>query len=221
MTHRVVTCVPWRGGKAEREELWRIVRPHLEGLGWPIFTGDREGPWSRAAACNAAAAAAGEWDVALFADADTIPEPDTVMQAVERVVEHGGAIRPHDHLWTLSAGEMRLFRMRGEINFQPRRTNPGGGLLVITRRAFDAVGGFDERFVGWGHEDSHMATMLLVEADWDRLPGNAWHLYHERDSADTPERRTNRAMMHRVQREHRAEIEAASRARGYDVGAIL
>jgi hypothetical protein len=218
---RVVTLVPWRPGDARREELWQHVHGKLKQLGFPVVTGDAEGPWSRASACNAAAQRAGGWDVALIADADTIPEAAPVMTAVERVAAHGGAIRPHDKLWFLSQGETRLYFMRGRVNFKPRMVNRGGGLLVVSRDAWDRVGGYDERYIGWGHEDSHMSTMLLAHANWDRIEGNAWHLFHRRDATDTPERRANRAMMQKAQRQYRAEIEHASLERGYDVGAIL
>lgn len=221
---RVAVGVPWRGGQAHREELWAIVRPELEALGWPLFTGDREGPWSRAAACNAAAAAAGDWDVLLMADADTIPDPAAIYSAVEHVVAHGGAVRPHDHLWALNRYETRWFLewpASQRTRFRARRRNLGGGLLVVAREAWEAVGGYDERFVGWGHEDSDLSTRLLVFADWDLWPGHAWHLWHPRDDTHTPERMANRSMMHAVQHRHRGAIRKASEDKGFDVGQVL
>jgi len=96
-----------------------------------------------------------------------------------------------------------------------------GGLLVVSRAAWDRVGGYDERFIGWGHEDSDLHTRLLAEAHWDRIEGQAWHLWHPRDPHRTPERMANQRMMHDVQDRYRKVIEAESERRGWDVGAVL
>lgn len=219
-----VILVPWRGGEERREWNWKVVRPYLERFGWPIFTGDSEGPWSRAAAVNAAAKAAGDWDAALIADADTIPEMEPVQRAVAMVGMNGGAIRPHDTLWNLKSWQSTQLAQQGierlHLNHKTK-TNPGGGLLVISREAWDTVGGYDERYVTWGHEDSDIHTRLLAEASWDRIPGQAWHLYHPRDTTKTPEVLRNREMMRQTQERYRAVIERESEKRGWDVGAHL
>jgi len=220
---RVVTLVPWRPEPTgAREELYRVVRPYLDALGWPVFEGDGPGPWSRARAVNAAAELAEDWEAALIADADTIPERMAVLSAVQLAVARGGAIRPHDTLYSLNPVQTRLVARKGlkALNLYVRqRTLPGGGLLAISRAAWDAVDGYDERYVGWGHEDSDLHTRLLARADWDRIPGVAYHLFHPRDRARTTP--ANRARMDEVQRQHARDIERASRARGYDVGSVL
>jgi len=220
----VVICVPWRGGDAQRERNWATVRPWLESLGHPIYLGDRAGPWSRAAACNQAARDAGDWDVAIFADADTLAEEDALRRAVDTVISTAGAVRPHDRLWNLSHAESTQVHRRGvdALKYrQKRRMLLGGGLLVVAREAWEKVGGHDERFVGWGHEDSALNTRLLVEAHWDRISGQAWHLWHRRDPKDTPERQANLRMMHELQEQYRAEIEEQSALRGWNIGAVL
>lgn len=221
---KVVTLVPWRPGEFRREWNYRVVKPHLEGLGWPIFEGDSRGPWARARAVNAAARAAGDWDVAFISDADTIGDPVVLEEAVSESLRTHGAIRPHSNLWMLSPEQTADFARFGVagtiINFKTKN-NPGGGLMVVSRDAWDAVGGYDEEFVDWGHEDSHFNTRLLALAHWDILDGNAYHLWHPRDTTKTPEVLANAKRMRLIQMEYAEVIERESRRRGYDVAAHL
>ena len=65
---KVVVCVPFGTDHAERERNWDYVRSWLTlRHDWPIHVGtsDRD-PFSPAQARNAAAAAAGDWDVAVL-----------------------------------------------------------------------------------------------------------------------------------------------------------
>lgn len=219
----VVILVPWRGGDELREQSWDVVRPYLEAFGWPVITGDGEGPWSRAAAVNAAAEDAGDWDVAVIADADTIP-PEGLPKAVRRAQQSGGGIRPHDHLYRLTPSGSIAVANKGVGALEPRhiqREHPGGGLLVVARDAWERLEGFPEDYVGWGHEDSAFGTMLVVKASWDRMPGTAWHLWHPEPDKRSVDYRRNRQMLGRLQQTHRRELQEASRAKGYDVGAVL
>lgn len=221
---RVVIVVPWRAGNRIREENWLATAPYLQALGdWPIYLGDREGPWSRSAACNQGAKDAGPWDICIFADADTIPEKSAVMEAVDRVTRNGGSLRPHTNLWMLNPGQTKIVVKQG-IGARPKKIrfkNMGGGLLVVSRSAYEKVGGFDERFVGWGHEDSALTTRLVVEASWDQVEGSAWHLWHPRDDTDTPERRRNRVMMLREQMRYSTRLDEISAERGFDIRSVL
>lgn len=222
MGPRAVTLVPWRAGNEHREALYAFVRPFIDAIGWPVFEGDSDGPWARGRAVNAAADIAGDWDVALIADADTVPDREAVRFAAGLALARGAAIRPHDRLYALNPAQTRWLLRKGlkRLNLHARqRTLPGGGLLVVSRAAWDAVEGYDELYEGWGHEDSDFHTRLLARADWDRIPGEAVHLWHPRDV--NPNVAVNREMMRETQTQNRPAIEAASRSRGYDVGAIL
>lgn len=187
---RVVILVPWRAGDARREWCWDVTRPALEAFGWPIFTGDADGPWSRARACNAAAAAAGIWDVAFIADCDTIPDPASVRRGLAWVLDTQGGCRPHAERWMTNKDGALVLAQRGpaalnldrDPKAKPRHLGtmfPGGGLDLIHRAAWEAVGGYDPEFVGWGYEDSALHIALIREARWDRLPGDAFHLQHD------------------------------------------
>jgi predicted glycosyltransferase involved in capsule biosynthesis len=83
------------------------------------------------------------------------------------------------------------------------------------------VGGFDERFVGWGHEDSSLNIQLLLKADWDRIPGEAHHLWHPEPERKTVNYRRNRQLLDQMRRENAVAIRAAAQRKGYDIGAVL
>ena len=218
----VVTLVPWRGGDRNREQAWDAVRPRLEALGYPLFTGDSRGHWARAAACNAAAAAAGTWEIALVADADTILERDAVSRTIERVSRTRAAARPHDHRFMLSHAGSRLLIREGKVGEKFLWSDaPGGGALVIHRDAWDHVGGYDERFIGWGYEDSAMNISLATTAGWERLPGIAYHLWHPMPNFRSTRAQRNGALLEELRVEKEQEIEAASDRAGYDLNTVL
>ena len=182
---RIVILVPRRRGDRDRELAWNVVRPYLVRLRWPIFLGDSPGAFNRAAARNAAAEAAGNWDVAVFADADTIQEE----APLQRAVRTKGAVIPWNTRWMLNkAGTKRIsldgppiVPSRSEL-VAPEHQHPkgAGATLVISRAAWDAVGGFDEGFKGYGFEDRamRMALEAVVRGGVKRTRGTVWHLYH-------------------------------------------
>lgn len=59
------------------------------------------------------------------------------------------------------------------------------GAWVLTREAYEKVGGFDERFVGWGgDDDAFVAAMDTLIGEHRRGRGFAMHLWHPRGDAD-------------------------------------
>ncbi len=210
-----VILVPFRPATDRHHWLWDMILPHLESFGWPIYTGSCDGPWRRAAAVNDAARKAGDWGTALIADCDTIPDHDGILRAVEWVRSTGGGCRPHDQRYMLSQQQTVTAVQRG-VHALPVKTLrapwAGGGLDVVTRDAWDVVGGMDESYEGWGYEDSEFHVQMVVKSRWDRLPGHAWHLWHPTD-ANKPARES--VLRYReTQRRHRAELDAWCATKG-------
>lgn len=66
-----------------------------------------------------------------------------------------------------------------------RIENSPAGAWVMPRAAYEAVGGFDERFIGWGAEDdSFVAALDTLVGPHKRCAGTALHLWHPRGDAD-------------------------------------
>lgn len=193
----VVILVPWRGGDPNREKAWEAVRKSLEPLGWPIYTGDAEGGWNRSAAINAAAKSAGDWDVAAIIDADTIEDLAALQQAATEAHKQGSAVVPWFERYKLSAqGSVNFLLGRrvgmGDLDRQDRTRVRGvkpekrGGSIVVSRPAWDAVGGFDEGFTSWGHEDRafRVAIMQLAPGGLSDIKATVHHLWHPLASED-------------------------------------
>lgn len=187
---RGVILVPRRRDHGYRDQVWAWVR------GWwerelpelPIFEGHHDsGLFNRSAACNAAAAAAteaGPWDVALLIDSDVICDPARVREAIAQAgSERNRLVLPFSRRHNLNpVGTARI--MDGDQGSWVRYvaktyTQMCSSCLAIPRQLWDEVGGFDERFEGWGFEDNAFASACSTfGADMTKIEGELWHLWH-------------------------------------------
>jgi hypothetical protein len=203
--NRTVVLVPRRAGIPERDRIWHWCRDIWQQQGWPIYEGhdDGEGLFNASLARNRAAAAAdadGVWDVAIFADADTVPwDWRPVRQAVDLAARTDRFVRPFQTYFVLDEDATEAFMATG---LRPRKgTRPlgqhvYGGIHVVSRTLWDESGGYDERFVGWGGEDTSYQFACQTLRGYRRLTGEVFHLYHpmQRRDPSKPEFIANRAL---------------------------
>jgi hypothetical protein len=185
-----VILVPRRDDNGPRDELWEWCRAwwEREQSHMPIVEGyHTDGLFNRSAAVNRAAKLAGDWDVAVIIDSDVICNPQRVKEAVLLAHETGSMVLPHDNRKDLSpAGSQRVRRgYDGNWDSLVHRTysvengHPSvSSVVVISRRQWDLVGGFDEDFRGWGYEDTAFAAACETFGGVIRMPGEVWHLWH-------------------------------------------
>lgn len=183
----VAVLVPRRPDGDHRDRLWRFVRDWWarEFPAFKVVEGvhDDGGPFNRSAALNVAAVQAGSWDVAVVADADVIGDPDQIVAAVELSTATGRATLAFDRF--VYVGKDTTGRVldgyvgtweTGRLRVRP---NHESSLVIVPRRLWDEVGGFDARFRGWGAEDEAFAqTCRVLGGGVDRIAGGAWHLWH-------------------------------------------
>ncbi len=128
----------------------------------------------------------------LFADSDMLIDAATLDRISEKMDDGADAINPYDVLVDLSQQETRqLLSQAHELHIdrspeQLNRKSIGqhlpfcGGAFAITRKLFNATGGMDERFEGWGAEDDAMSKRVaFFAAQVATLNSVAYHLWHQ------------------------------------------
>jgi hypothetical protein len=208
---KVVVLVPRRADGGHRDRLWAFARARwlADHPDWPIFEGHHEdGPFSRSAAINAAALDAGDFDVAVILDSDVVVDPDAVVDAVVKAGATGRLIITHRERVDLSRrGTERVLAgyagpWRRKPIFERVWPESDSSCVAVPRSLWDEVGGFDERFVGWGYEDT--AFVIACERAAGpavKLDGEVFHLWHPRaaDGArDSPTRAANLALLEQI-----------------------
>ena len=181
MTDATVILIPFRGDGGWRSRNLEVVIGQAEQLGWPVHLGDSgDAPFSIARTWNLLADEAGDWDHAVRWAADfMIEDLSSIVEAVDRCEYYTFAF---DRITHLDERETAEVHAGGEF---PTRNDklPFGGVNVVTREAWDVIGGFDPRFLGWGHEDRafvHAVETLFGKRQ--RVPGRMFNLWHPRDT---------------------------------------
>lgn len=179
----VSVLVPYAaGGCPWRARAWDYVSSHYatNHPDWEVITGTCAGEWSKGAAvADALSRASG--DTLVIADADSWVGADTMRRAVASdaawVVPHGRVYRLTQRATeTVYAGGIIH---RGSTVRRPYIGPAGGGIVVLSRKAFERVGGIDPRYLGWGGEDISFGWALeAIVGPYVRLGGPLQHLYH-------------------------------------------
>ena len=193
---KAVFLVPRRRDHGHRDALWAYARARWEQYmpEVPLVEGHHdEGPFNRSAAVNRAAAAAGDWDVGVVIDSDVMLSVSHARQAIDNAASTGLTTWGHTRWRGFAEGWTDRLILRDRKDFGPElnrdemdlyveRTNPisWSCFIAIPRKVFDALGGFDERFRGWGFEDMAFQSAIVGLHGYDRLPGDVVHLWHPR-----------------------------------------
>lgn len=178
----VAVLLPYRAAGCEWRQRARLrIGAHyaLEHPAWPVVEGSCDGEWSKGLAV-ADALTRTDADTLVIADADVWVAPEALREAVAAAETHGWAI-PHLKVHRLdqrSTGQFYADTWRPAYDRPPYRGVSGGGMVVLTRAAYEACP-LDPRFVGWGGEDVAWGWALdRVHGPAWRGTADLWHLWH-------------------------------------------
>jgi hypothetical protein len=138
-------------------------------------------PFNRAATRNQCIRAAGDADVVVICDADTLLQREPLLAAIQQAPLDGLVHNPFSAVRGLTkdstlrclVGDQRSSKAAFQLSWAV------GSAYVTTPTAWWAVGGMDERFTGWGFEDTAFAIAhRTLKAPMPRHEGIATQLWH-------------------------------------------
>lgn len=207
---KISILFPFRGDGGWRDRVFATLQAYYGSL-LPeaeicIGTSDGE-PFSRSGARNDAFRQS-TGDLLVINDADTFCWTPGLTEAL-RLVDEGEEkfALPYDvyfnvnELWTDAwlrfNGKVDVLGELPREGYEHRLLTAESGVLVLSREAWETVGGYDENFVGYGWEDNAFITALTrANGRGLKLHGTAYHLYHELsgDPFQHPWKEHNRAL---------------------------
>ncbi|BDI23605.1 hypothetical protein [Herbiconiux sp. L3-i23] len=196
-------CIPWRPQPSridafERvQEHYRRVLPGASIV--PLDTGHV--PFNLAACRNEAVRRFGaDGGVVVLTDADTMPEEEPLLAAIDGARTSGRVHLPYDEYhWLGSAGSAQFAGgvPLAACEYELVR-GACSGVYVTTASTWAAHGGQDERFRGWGYEDAawNVAHTTLLGAPI-RHTGSVYALHHVAETRAGVHFDANAALMER------------------------
>lgn len=200
---RLSICIPYRGIDSRREQIfdwicerYRILFPDCQLI---VADSDKDKDFNRSEARNNAAKMARN-DFLYFADADTLTYPDQIDYALGCLFRDSAQWVVTQNTYFIANNETTDFilsrspKTRDDFRDMPMLDTLRDGVSVaggylVTREQYDSVKGFDERFVGWGYEDT--AFLMSMETLWDyslRIKDSyVMHLEHPAIRFDSPD----------------------------------
>jgi hypothetical protein len=189
----VEVVIPWRDGCLHREAAlgWVMSRYMRERPEWPVFLSSCEGPWCKARAVMPTIQVADDGAIIVIADADVWC--DGLGGAIDAVAEGAPWAIPHSHVHRLSPSATAAVLAGAPWEDQPLDQRPyrgvEGGGIVVARRETLLEAPLDDRFCGWGQEDTAHALALTTLAGYPwRGEAPLVHLWHPAQQRESRQR---------------------------------
>lgn len=182
--------IPWRDtGCVHRKRHLEFLIPYYETFAPVLISDSPHHEFNRSGARNAGVNMATSAVVAVV-DADNYIPLDRLAQSVSLAMAEDRVVRPFDEVHYLTdAATNRFYEGPQTFSLRPSdyeertpqeiKLDKCGGAYVVKRTSWMSVGGMDERFTGWGLEDTEfnqrssalLGRQLIV-------PGPNYNLYH-------------------------------------------
>lgn len=163
--------------------------PTFSLLGFKYLFTESEMPYNRSWAFNVGLKAC-TTQIIGFGDSDLIMDPNEFISSLN-MMNHYECVSPYTSVVDLDKAESNLpfDRMisisrpgRGETDNQ--KINLCGGIVLYRTESAFKIGGWNERFVGWGGEDNYQEFKTKNLLSWAENKARCYHLWHSRPAPD-------------------------------------
>lgn len=175
--------------ESDDQPRWRAL---IEPLVDSYFFAPKVGLFNKAWAVNVGVAnVPSSPDLVCVLDADVLVDRDFLARNFQRFAS-GAQLAHLPYVWQFcldAASSNTAIRIRCQerqpavsldlLRCQVLR-EPPGACLWATAKAFHAIGGFDERYEGWGGEDDDVVARLVAAGPFVRFDDPLLHLHHPR-----------------------------------------
>ncbi|MEH7119633.1 galactosyltransferase-related protein [Neobacillus vireti] len=214
MLEKVSIVIPFQTDNGPRAEVFEWIKHYYEQV-MPeaeLCLGIIDkGEINKAKAVNLAAKKATR-EILVIADADVVFDPQLIIKAL-KVLPHAPCIIPFTEIYDIDrSGTERLVKSKPAWPFAFKADECkkaswiyqgfAGKLIIIPKVNFEAAGGFDERFIGWGGEDDAFSLAVqTISGKLENIEGVIFHLWHPSSSYSTnPFGKANGELLNRYKR---------------------
>ncbi len=129
--------------------------------------------------------------IVIFGDSDIIMDPNEFIKSLN-LMNHYECVSPYSSVVDLDQSESNLSYDkivsiarpgRGENDNQ--KINLCGGIILYRTESIYRIGGWNERFVGWGGEDNYQEYKTKNLLTWVENKARCYHLWHPRPVPDS------------------------------------
>jgi hypothetical protein len=182
------TIAGQQGPAVECIVLEQDIEPHIAGKlpGWVrYFHSPMQEPnqaYCRSSAFNAAVPRARS-EALILHDNDMLVPQDYAASVLQVLAQGFEVVNPKRFVFYLTEQHTRrVFERTAALTDTPPlaivQNLEGGGSVAITREAYEAIGGFDEAFIGWGGEDVEFWERACTRRMWPYGALPIVHLWH-------------------------------------------
>ena len=200
----ITVIVPWRPQPSRLAAFDAVIQWYRRNLpGADIVTIDSDQRLFNLSRCrNLGMRALDDPDqVVVINDADTIPQLDALLEAIDHASVSGLVHLPYTaYRWLGATGTAQYVDgvPAEDCDFE-LVSGACSGIYVTTRASWVSHGGQDERFRGWGFEDAawHLAHIALLGESPRRHEGSVFALHHQPELREGPQYDANATLMQR------------------------
>lgn len=132
----------------------------------------------------------------IFMDSDAILKSETIIKGVKKLKNNFSIYKPYFKFLDLTKDLSFLFKNNMKFDWQDHHLKSRcehdmwfiGGCVFARRKDFFEIGGFNEKFRGWGAEDDEFISRSRIMTNCGRTEDhdNLYHMYHMQTQDASP-----------------------------------